>query len=301
MTDGQECSLHLPQKYNTVGGRQFQNDFLIRMDCTIGDLMIKDRIPENILNANDYLCLPLGSEGKSIPSLYGRFCDTDAEKESFDLAPAIKVDDFENIYFASSHVVKDYTNHFYFYNNALERYAKIISNIQFTNSNPVSIRHDFTPICEAIFRLKQRGTQMSQGLLERYLTFIHDVSPEKLSLNANDSLYLAADDIHDPGYVEFYYEGSDYGNLKLCISIGAAVNGLNGIAAKIIYYMNNNFYYIPGNDITQNNSNSTIKILLDIPEDEYFRNMKSIEFGVVVEPGGMVEFKNMFVKIKYLR
>jgi hypothetical protein len=278
-----------------------QDNIFLRIECSIGDLLINEKIPDIILNKSDYPCLPDSSTGKSIPSLYGRFSATKVEKEEFDLAPAVKVDDFENIYLASSVELMNYTNIYYFYNSAIDRYTKIISAIEFSNSNPVSIRHDFTVTCEALFRLKQRGSQMTPGLVDRYINYIHNSSALLFLLNSNEALYLADDDFGDPGDVEYYYEGSNYGNIKLCVSLGNAVNGLNGIAAKIIYYMNNNFYYIPGNDLTQSNSNSTIEILIEIPPDDYFRNLKSMEFGIVVEPSGSIEFKNMYTKIKFLR
>jgi hypothetical protein len=277
------------------------DNYFITLSCSVGDVLVNESIPIKTLNKWDNPCLPDSSIGRSEPVLYGRFSNTDTWKEFYDLAPSILIDDFENRYLVSSHQLLAYPNTFYFYNSSLERYVKILSEIEFLNSGNASIRHDFVVTCEALFYLKQRGSQMSTQLVERYLDFIHNEESDSLTLNPGDELFLATDAIKDTGYPEYYYEGQGYGNLKLTISLGEVIDGLSGEAAKIKYYMNNSFYYIPGNEITRQDANTRKEILLDIPVNNYFESLKSMEYGIVVEPGAAVEFKDMHVKIKYLR
>ncbi len=273
---------------------------MIRLNCIIGDVLINDKVPSKTLNKTEYPCLPKSSTGKCIPLLYGKFISTDEGREEYDLAPAVKIDDFENRYAASSHEVADTLNRYFIYCPAIERYAEILSDIEFINLNGAWLRHDFILYCEGAFRLKQRGSQMSPSVIERYLNFIAS-DTINLPLNSQEALYLSSDKIDDPGYLDYYYEPYGFGNLKVFIEVGNVINGQNGIAAKIKYYLNGNFYYYDGNCLSTADSNTIKELLFDIPEDGFFKNLKKIEIGIEVEASASVEFKNMFVKIKFLR
>ncbi len=298
------CSVEEGNLIQIIKGRIFSCEpdkpFLIKLNCVTGDIFVNNDFPVNRLSKMEFPLLPASSNNKSMPLLIGNFSGSMPGEETFNLAPALKIDEYENKYAVSHHQINGSGNLYYIYNESIKLYAKILSNVEFSNDGMAMLRHGYPLICEAAFIMKQRGTLLSGGLLDRYLAFLDD-RQNCLNVFESEQLFLMSDSISDPGFVDYYFEAFGTGNLKLCIQIGEAVNGNNGIAAKVLIYIDGVLQYYPGNDITAADSNSVKEYLFDIPSSDYFRILKSTEFGFSVEPMGSVQFINMYSKIKFIK
>ncbi len=274
------------------------NHIFKRISFSIGDVMVNKIIPRDMLNKNDYINLPDNNIGKSIPILYGRFCLTDELNEEFDLAPAIMIDEYENIYLGSNHKIYNSSYDFYLYNSSIKRYVKIISEVEFENNDKAKIRPDYMMECEGIFRLKKMGNLTSNSMFERYLEHINNKTT--LQILSQESLFLSSDEIAECGYLDYYYNGLEFGTIKIIISFGSVINGNGNIAGKVKYYLNGEFF-TSSNNITANDSNICKEILMDIPIENFFRQIKNIQFGITSEQNAIIEFKKMCVCIKFNR
>lgn len=275
------------------------SDKIVKINCIIGDVIINEVVPENFLTRKEYPNIPEKNIGKALPVLYGKFTLVDEMNEEYDPAPAIKVDDYENIYLVSNHSLPECDHQYFIYNSPLKKYVKIISDIELINGEKVYIRHDWIITCEAFFRLKKRGYLTTQGVVERYLYSISNKTI--LTLFSLESLFLGSDEVNDCGYIDYYLEGSSYGNIKLIVDLGNIINGINNIAAKVKYYLNGEMYFSSGNIITSNDSNTKKEFLLNIPEENFFKNLRTIQFGIVLEQNATLEFKSMSICIKFMR
>jgi hypothetical protein len=270
-----------------------------KIRCVIGDILINKTIPDKILNKKVFKNLPEDNIGRCEPIMYGRFDLTEEMNEDYDLAPAIMIDSCENIFLASNHKIYDSSHNYYIYNSTIDRYVRIISDVEFINYDKAIIHPDWIIECEAVFKLKKRGSLTSNSLIERYFNYLN--GGNSLLILSGESLFLASDEISDCGYIDYYFNGSEFGTVKLIISTGNVVNGNNNYAAKVKYYLNGQMYYNSSNTISNLDSNTNKEIILDVPMDNFFKIAKSIQFGIDVEQNASVEFKKMCCCIKFIR
>lgn len=84
----------------------------------------------------------------------------------------------------------------------------------------MKIRHDSLVMCEAKFRIKQRGYRTSTEIAERYAEYLND--EEKLYVaEFEEALYLALTEVRGIDNIDYYYEGNDFGNLKISVMTGS--------------------------------------------------------------------------------
>jgi hypothetical protein len=278
----------------------YQKDSRISIKCTSSDYFRHRIIPDKKINKTDYPFCPESSVGISVPILYGSFMGTDLKTNKSNLAPALCIDEHAGEYIFAKHACKSDNVHCFIYEKKNNLFSDILSNwVYYNSSASASVNLGDNLKCEFYLQPKLKGTQMDPDYNSSYKNAVDDNASTSVIVQSNDNFYLKFEKAADCGIAEIYSVGSALGYYKICFSLGTVINGSSGKAAKVKYYLENNFIYPNNYDITASMSNSEVELLFYFPFNIIFDILEKIEIGITIENNGSVELKNLYARIKY--
>jgi hypothetical protein len=272
----------------------------IRIVCTSSEYFRHRVIPDKRINENDFPYAPEQSLGEVIPILYGSFMGTDLSICDYNLAPAICIDQNSKEFAFAKHECKSISVDAYYPVKKYDLFSRIISSNSFSNtSEKASDELTENLRCELSLQPKYKGTQMDSDYSALYKSAVDKDANTSILFQSGDNFYLKLQEPGSIGNPEIFDVDNNQGYLRLYLNLGSVTNGSSGKAAKIKYYLDNNFVYINNFDILASMENSEVSFLFYFPVTVFYDILSNIEIGFTVENGGSVEIKNVYVKFKY--
>jgi hypothetical protein len=272
----------------------------IIINCIPFEFITHKIIPVDKITDSEYPYAPKTSLEKTIPAVYGSFGNTNLKINNYNVIPGICIDENSQEYVLSHHESNSYNINCYYPVSNLSVLSKIISGYSFINSSgKSSVVFSGKLKCEAYIQPKIKGSQLNSNY---NLTFKNAVDKNEATLVqvlSNHNFYLGFSEFGSTGYPEAYNNDINIAYFELYFILGNVINGINGKAAKIKYYLDGNFVYFSGNDIYANMSNSEVSFLFYFPMNDLFKILSRMEIGLTIEENGSVEIKNMFIRLKY--